>query len=585
MESVSEQCRSCIVTLGKVVTTLSYSDHTYSLFTHTIKEQLERLSLFAGNIGALHAPESPMSVESRLKQASDVLLHIKSLLSSLNDVVYELLQITSGEREGMHSSIEEADEDINEEISEVGELQDEMEETISRLFRVSFLIRQAAPTDIFAKALSRNRYLFDDQFDIAHVGEKCPKLSADEHTWLRRRLGRAITQRRQYLSYIRDHREALESVLMNTSDMEDGPAAETQAQAITPLLATNPMLDTTSRPSYVSKATTVDPERLTAQRLAAQESDPEDDARSYTTVSRSVDDGHESSTTVRIPKLDDLRIGNKKEIECPFCFRIKKFKNERVWRKHVFSDLRSYICTFPDCTTSYFEDINAWFQHEMSYHRVSFKCLLCPNAIFHEEKKYQSHLRKRHPEIQEVEDNEIQPAMDLARRPLAQIPASDCPCCSDWADRLSAQAGRTNDISSGDIIAVLPTTFKRHLAGHLEQLALFSIPIASGPDGDDNSNAAIEETLSQRTKASEMSALSFTSSPGDVAGAFQGMKEAPFESELVRTDVQPGVLEGEPTTAPLTFSVETSESSKFATPSREAEIPLPAFLRKSSDGT
>ena len=73
------------------------------------------------------------------------------------------------------------------------ELVQEIRGCITRLFRVSNIIRQAAPTDTFAKALTRDRYKFDDRYDFAHVGLKYPKLETPELTWLQRRLGRAIT--------------------------------------------------------------------------------------------------------------------------------------------------------------------------------------------------------------------------------------------------------------------------------------------------------------------------------------------------------------------------------------------------------
>jgi len=417
--SVSEQCRSCLSTLQKVTLILSKAHHTDGQVNHAlVNEELDRFSLFVGNIGALHPPESSMSIESRLHEAHDVLTHIFGLLADLVEVAGELLEVVSDKREGVVSVTDEAEDENDQEISDVHELGEEISGTITRLFRVSTLIQQAAPTDPFAKALSRNRYRFNDQFDIAHVGEKYPKLATDDYAWLRQRLGRAITQRRHYLSYIQDHREGLEGMPTH-HDNADRSAARSQALVIKQSLASKPMLDTASRPSFFTKATTVAPERITPQMLVVEDSDPEDDARSYTTISRSVEGDHESSTTVRIPKLDDLRIGNKKEIECPFCFRIKRFKNERTWRKHVFSDLRSYVCTFPDCDAPYFGDINKWFQHEMTFHRVTYKCFLCPETVFYLEEKYLSHLKRKHAGM--LVDGEELPGIELARKPLLRF--------------------------------------------------------------------------------------------------------------------------------------------------------------------
>jgi hypothetical protein len=349
---ISVQCSSCITTLREIVSTLATSDRSNIRVRHDqVNNELDRFSLWVGNIGALHQPGSPLSLEMRLREANDVLAHIRGLMEDITEVADQLLEIVSGEREGMVASVEDKegnsdDEQIsdthNDEVNEESELFQEIGAGITRLFRVSTLIRQAAPTDLFAKALTRNQYRFNDQFDIAHVGEKYSKLASEEYAWLRKRLGRAITQRRHYLAYIRSHREKLENVL----ETDEAPAvriAEPLVSLVTPELRNaQSRVDLASRPStFLTKATSLAPGRITPQMLATEEDpDSEDDITSYTTVSRSVDGDLDFSNIGRIPKLDELRVANKEEMECPFCFRTRKFKNERLWRRHVFSDLR-----------------------------------------------------------------------------------------------------------------------------------------------------------------------------------------------------------------------------------------------------
>jgi hypothetical protein len=442
------------------------------------------------------------------------------------------LEIVSGEREGEIASAPHDDGDEKDQNEET-ELLEETGACITRLFRVSSLIRQAAPTDLFAKALSRNRYRFNDQFDIAHVGEKYPKLATEELAWLQKRLGRAITQRRHYLSYIQDHREKLEGML--TGEETPEPVTSKSQAPTKQLQAVKLLPDSSSRPStFFTKASSLAPGRITPQMLAAEEeSDPENDARSYTTISRSIDGDLDSSTTIRIPKLDELRTGSKKEVECPFCFRMEKFKNERVWRRHVFSDLRSYVCTFPDCDAPYFGDINEWFRHEMQSHRVSYTCRLCQKT-FQLRERYLTHVQKQHPDM--LEDGEQQPVLDIARKPLDQIPAQECPCCSEWVDRLKerAVAGMPFD-ASDHILGVVPTVFKRHLASHLEQLALFAIPIGSAAEGDVDSNVAIEEGVGALLGGSDLSILAFDSSrPSSPASKGQSSDDVPITEGVVK---------------------------------------------------
>ena len=87
--SVSTQCLSCIATLKSILAALSTPRPKSRLSHSQVKDELERLSLWVGNIGAIHESESPLSMESRLRDASDVLSHIQDLLGDLYEVAVE----------------------------------------------------------------------------------------------------------------------------------------------------------------------------------------------------------------------------------------------------------------------------------------------------------------------------------------------------------------------------------------------------------------------------------------------------------------------------------------------------------------
>jgi hypothetical protein len=91
MVTVSEQCRACIVGLENVVSSLSRSRPGQERGVHhgQVSDELERLSLWTGNIGALHRAGHSMSLESRLIEARDVLTHILELLDDLNSATGE----------------------------------------------------------------------------------------------------------------------------------------------------------------------------------------------------------------------------------------------------------------------------------------------------------------------------------------------------------------------------------------------------------------------------------------------------------------------------------------------------------------
>lgn len=106
------------------------------------------------------------------------------------------------------SIIEKHSESTNDKLSEAEEYCESLKDTIAGLFRLAIIIRKSSPRDRYSKALS-GANPFREVFDVAHVGHKLPKLVRERNTWLKERLGRALTQRRRYLQYTREHRRKL----------------------------------------------------------------------------------------------------------------------------------------------------------------------------------------------------------------------------------------------------------------------------------------------------------------------------------------------------------------------------------------
>lgn len=248
VQSVADRCRTCIFTLRSIGSFLSTTENSCHTSCAQAVEQLDRLSLWTGNIGALHSSTSSLSVESRLSEADDVRHHVLELLEDLNDASAALYDIVSGQREGQVGppADDPASGGQEDGSNEESELVQEINACITRLFRVSGLIRRAAPSSVFDKALSRNRYHYSDQFDIAHVGDKFPKLTKDTNRWLQTRLGRAITQRRRYLADARDHRDKLEGDTIQDEIFHTGV---TRSVELEPKLMMGLLPEATSRPS------------------------------------------------------------------------------------------------------------------------------------------------------------------------------------------------------------------------------------------------------------------------------------------------------------------------------------------------
>lgn len=396
--------------------------------------------------------------------------------------------------------------------------------------------------DIFSRALRCKRYKFNPQFDIAHVAEKYPKLATKGYEWLRKRLGQAITDRRQYLCYIRDrhekHAERLAALMGETpSHVASKPGASTTQPSAIQLQPAS-----LGPSTNFTKPSALDPDGVESRLLTSDDdSDMESDASSYTSITRSADGDFDVSATAKIPKLSDLRTKMDGKVDCPFCGEVTKFKNQRRWRRHVFSDLRAYVCTLAECGARYFNDVNEWFNHEMEKHRVSYTCRLCPSnedKTFQLKERYLAHLRIEHPSVFENEDLE-KLSVKFGRTRLEEIPADDCPCCSDWVDRLKARSGAENMPSGtpGRIVKVDPAVFKRHLASHLEQLALFALPMGLNDEDDINSNAAVEDT-STRSGNQEFSTLIFESRAPSLV---EGREAADEDSKNRETKLPPSL--------------------------------------------
>jgi hypothetical protein len=134
-------------------------------------------------------------------------------------------------------------------------------------------------------------------------------------------------------------------------------------------------------------------------------------------------------------------------------------------RAHLIQDLQPYTCTAPVCSKGDNKLLNTWEEwilHEQVYHRMQYTCPYHPEQVFAIKESFSNHIRQQHVETQDALStlNEIDKNAQLASRPQ-----SGCPLCSyepeTWAD------------------------MDKHLAYHLESLALLSLPLATGLEKDD----------------------------------------------------------------------------------------------------
>jgi hypothetical protein len=343
-------------------------------------------------------------------------------------------------------------------LSEAEELFESAKQTIASLFRISIIIRKASPRDRFVKALSAKQTPFDDSFDISHVGNKFPLLRSDDKRWLKERLGKAIAQRRQYLRYARDHRHKLSKE--PTELWQPGIVEDPSIQV--------PVADWSARSqaahtNFTKPSSTLAPTTASTLHIASippPEKDFQDDI-SQTSYAVSLGEENDDSH-LQLPRLTDISNGAT-TFECPLCWTIQSIHKETAWKKHGYTDLRPYVCTFQECDLKLFSDRRDWFDHEMQHHRAKWDCHFCGKGNFNSLDRFEVHLRSFH--AQDATDDQLDALGEACKSPVDRIAASDCPFCEDWERKL-LQANA--DISTNETIVVTPSQFKHHVGSHMQ---------------------------------------------------------------------------------------------------------------------
>ncbi|KAF2786116.1 hypothetical protein K505DRAFT_290268 [Melanomma pulvis-pyrius CBS 109.77] len=477
-----------------------------------IEDQSGRFMIWAGNLGAFQRLPATSSLDYRLRESPKIAAHVQELLQDLHDALQNVFEIASGERpnrryeaddnnddefdfeedgyDDLHHSAADLIESHEQEngrtyLSEGQELFESMKETIASLFRISIVIRNASPRDRFARALSSKQTPFDDSFDISHVGHKFPLLNTEENQWLKERLGKAITHRRQYLRYARNHRDKLSKKLTDLWEPEDQ-----EKRSIPALIVDWGEKSQAGRTNLTKPTSTLAPttaSTLLPLDVQVQEKDFPDD-QSQTSYAFSLGDDDDESH-LHLPRLSDVAKGTF-PFECPLCWTIQNTTRESSWKKHGFSDMRPYVCTFEKCDVKLFSDRRDWFDHEMQNHRTQWYCHFCKKDGFRSLERFQKHLRHHH--AQDATDDQLDALCEASRRPIDRIPASDCPFCDEWETKLR---GVNSDIANNEAVVVTPSQFRHHVGSHMQQLALFAIPRGHLEDDADVGSAASREAV------------------------------------------------------------------------------------------
>jgi hypothetical protein len=442
----------------------------------SLEDQLGRFRLWCGDVAAHQRGRS--SLDYKLREASHIREGVIRLLMHLDSILEEANDIIMGHRtpwEDLSESDSETDEEDPVEpqnnVSEVTELQQLISNTaevVTCLMRLSIAIRNPAPHNQYKESRHIDMSYFE-KFDIEHVCAKFPNAPA----YLTERLGAAISRRRQYLRYRKDHQERLKQGLEQTelpqAIYEHKETSVGQSERIeSTVVSSIPLAMRTSGPT-----------------IQVEKHDYYEDVLSQTSYASSNND----PVKLRPPPLPEQG-HNGEPFECPLCCRLSSVSQTSAWHKHVFRDIKPYMCSFADCKApdTMFESRSMWFTHELQDHRLWFECLDGCNRPFACAQSFRQHLLDVH--LHMASEHRVRDVMRSCERPAKTESKADCPLCG---------------ISLQSLVQL-----RRHVGKHHEELALFALPSSVRDDQDeaDDGNNNSDTTSVHYTSVSATSVKS-----------------------------------------------------------------------------
>ncbi|KAK8139995.1 hypothetical protein PG984_000061 [Apiospora sp. TS-2023a] len=320
--------------------------------------------------------------------------------------------------------------------------------------------------------------------DILLQRQQSEKLSEEVTDILCRRLAAANRGRRKQLKYWQSHPyqqpqdKPVEAI---------GQSRRAKIVAAKGLVGTPKQATTNSDAPTSSKVPTTVHSFSTAPRSAIMldEDDQIGEAIARTTYKPSII-GTVTRTTIRVPDIPQIA-ENSETASCPYCLaplNSEILSSRENWkRRHVFRDLRPYVCTAQSCTDpdKKFATRYDWIYHETQLHHRQWPCSECQD-VFESRDAFQTHCFQSHKAGWTKRQIEI--FSDMRERSKDDAAPSVCQLCS---------------------LSMQHSLLLEHVADHLEELSLFALPRIATQNDDDNlavSNEARESrTVDDMAKA------------------------------------------------------------------------------------
>jgi hypothetical protein len=126
-----------------------------------------------------------------------------------------------------------------------------------------------------------------------------------------------------------------------------------------------------------------------------------------------------------------------------------------------------------------FRSRNEWFAHELQCHRREWVCQFCQHDAFPTAEMFSNHINSTHSAA--LAHSKIEAMILQSEEPVTRIPPDACPLCNEWETgiRDSTQGSKMLRLNESKIVKRFgtPKQFRRHLGRHMEQLALFALPV------------------------------------------------------------------------------------------------------------
>ncbi|KAF2969664.1 hypothetical protein GQX73_g3944 [Xylaria multiplex] len=334
--------------------------------------------------------------------------------------------------------------------------------------------------------------------------------------WFCQRLAKANTRRREQLQYWQTHPYDPNQVFTSTNLAEDIVVArqeDSQSQVST-IKPPNSHASHEGSKSVISK-------------------------QSFSTVALS--DVHDTGTNVRPRTIyAPTAVGRDRTISipgpprtkdgetsfpCPYCGMKLESKDmtRQLWKRHVFRDLRPYVCTFKHCHNAgkLFSSRHDWKNHEFQIHRREYVCQRCRTRCASRQ-EMSTHLQGHYGD---------------------PIPPAQMNIILDLCDRQVDPSSNHTDscILCGEEMSL--SALYDHVATHMENLSVFILPIPEGDEEDTRGSvisgrADILNSINDGTSSSPgVSSLGFSAAEDD--DIFLTIYEAPPGEEIEYTPKSP----------------------------------------------